>query len=493
MTEGFLPADADADPSARPHHHHLEQARAQVIELLSRQSVEKELLSRSESRKQDVVAQLVARQHQAALEQRLAHFHPADIAFVLESLAPEARDLAWSLVQPQRRGAVLLETSDVVRRALVTSMRPEEVAALAAPLDADDIADLISSLPEDARQQVLQHLDRADQAEVRSMLSFPEGTIGAMMDLDFVAVREDTTLEAVLRLLRRRKDLPAHTNQLFVVDRGNQLRGLLPVVRLLMGDPDTPVAEVMNPRPVYFYTDDKAREAIAAFEKYDLISAPVVNLHRQVVGRITVDTVLDEVRERAQAEGLRQVGLSEEDEDIFAPVIASARRRWPWLAINLATAFVASRVIGAFEGLIGTLVALAALMPIVASIGGNTGNQSVALVIRGLALDQLGAHQLRRILRRELSISALNGAMWGSVLGFATLLLYRDYRLALVITAALTLNMLVAALVGVLAPVLLQRFGRDPAMGSSIVLTATTDSMGFLIFLGLAQAFLVAG
>lgn len=491
MSEDPLPPDVDTDTSARPHHHHLEQARAQVIELLSRQAVEKELLSRSESRKQDVVAQLVSRQHQAALEQRLSHFHPADIAFVLESLAPEARDYAWALVRPERRGAVLLETADVVRRALVLSMRPEDVAAVAAPLDADDIADLISSLPEEERQQVLEHLDRADQAEVRSMLSFPEGTIGAMMDLDFVAVRDDTTLEAVLRLLRRRKELPSHTNQVFVVDRGNHLRGLLPISKLLLGDPEMPVGEAMSPRPLYFYTDDKTRDATAAFEKYDLISAPVVNLHKQVVGRITVDAVVDELKERAQTEGLRQVGLSEEDEDIFAPVAASARRRWPWLAINLATAFVASRVIGAFESIITTLVALAALMPIVASIGGNTGNQSVALVIRGLALGQLGAHQLRQILQRELSICALNGALWGGVLGFTTLLLYRDIKLALVIAAALTLNMLVAALVGVLAPVVLHRFGRDPAMGSSIILTATTDSMGFFIFLGLAAVFLV--
>ncbi|HEY0916994.1 MAG TPA: magnesium transporter, partial [Solimonas sp.] len=248
---------------------------------------------------------------------------------------------------------------------------------------------------------------------------------------------------------------------------------------------------VMNPRPVYFYTDDPSREAVAAFEKYDLISAPVLNLHRQVVGRVTVDAVLDEVRERAQTEGLRQVGLSEEDEDLFAPVVASAKRRWPWLAINLATAFFASRVIGAFESIIATLVALAALMPIVASIGGNTGNQSAALVIRGLALGQLSGDQLRRILRRELSISALNGALWGGVLALSTLLLYHQLPLAVVIAVALMLNMCVAALVGVLAPVILHRLGRDPAMGSSIILTATTDSMGFFIFLGLAAVFLV--
>ena len=479
------------------HHRHLEQARTQVIELLSRQAVERELVSRSsdgpaaQASKQDVVAQLVARQHQAALEQRLANFHPADIAFVLEALVPEARDLAWSLVRPERRGTVLLETSDVVRRALVLNMRPDEVANVVRPLDPEDIADLVASLPDEERQQVLEKLDQTDQAEVRSVLSFPPDSVGASMDLDFVSVREDASLEAVQRLLRRRKELPSHTNELIVVDRGNKLRGYLPLSRLLLGEPEATVAQEMSREPVFFYTDDRMQEAVTAFEKYDLVSAPVVNLHDQVVGRITVDAVVDQINERAQTEGLRKVGLSEEDEDLFAPIRHAAVRRWPWLAINLCTAFLASRVIGAFEDIIGALVALAALMPIVASIGGNAGNQSVALVIRGLALNQLAPAQLRRVLVREMGIAAINGALWGFILGGATLLLYRNFALSMVIAAALMMNLLVAATIGVCAPALLHRFGRDPVMGSSIVLTATTDSMGFFIFLGLAAIFLV--
>jgi len=323
------------------------------------------------------------------------------------------------------------------------------------------------------------------------VLSFPEDSVGAAMDLDFVSVREDASLEAVQRLLRRRKELPSHTNELIVVDRANQLRGFLPISRLLLGEPESTVAEQMSRDPVFFYTDDRMQEAVTSFEKYDLVSAPVVNLHDQVVGRITVDAVVDAIAERAQTEGLRKVGLSGEDEDLFAPIRHAARRRWPWLAINLLTAFMASRVIGAFEHTIGALVALAALMPIVASIGGNSGNQSVALVIRGLAMNQLGPSQLRRILVRELGIAVINGLVWGFVLGVATFVLYGDPKLALVIAVALTLNLLVAGFVGVCAPAVLHRFGRDPVMGSSIVLTATTDSMGFLIFLGLAAAFLV--
>ena len=484
------PADNSAQ---RPHYRHLEQARAQVIELLSRQAVERELLHRQggdTTRRQDVVSQLVERQHQAALEGRLASFHPADIAFVLESLQPDARDLAWSLVRADRRGAVLLETSDNVRRALVANMAPEDIAAVVAPLDSDDIADLIGSLPEDIGQQVVARLDNADQAEVRSMLSFPEGSVGALMDMEFISVREDASLEAVQRLLRRLKTLPPHTSEIFVVDRSNRLQGLLSLSRLVLGEPEAPVSGEMMRDVVFFFTDDRMRDAVDAFERYDLVSAPVVNLHDQVVGRLTVDDVVDEMRERANSEGLRQVGLSDE-QDLFAPVLKSARARWPWLGINLMTAFVASRVIGAFEPIIEVLVALAALMPIVASIGGNSGNQSAALVIRGLALNQLGSHQLWRMLEKELRIAAINGLLCGVILGIATIALYRDLALAAVITAALVLNLLTASLIGVLAPVLLHRFGRDPVMGSSIILTATTDSMGFFYFLGLAALFLV--
>jgi magnesium transporter len=476
---------------SRPHHRHLEQSRAQVIDLLSRQAVERELVSRSENIKQDVVAQLVARQQQAQLAQRLAGFHPADIAFVLESLAPEARQMAWQLVRPEQRGAVLLEISDAVLRTLVADMRPEEIAAVIRHLESDDIADLVASLPEDLGHEVLTRLDRADQAEVRSVLSFPEGSVGAMMDVEFVSVREDALLEAVLRLLRRRKnDLPDENTNIIAVDRSNHLRGMLSLEQLLLNEPEQTVAEVMTHDPVFFFTDDLVKDAVAAFEKYDLLSAPVVNLHQQVVGRITVDAVLDEIKERAESEGLRQVGLSE-DEDLFAPVIQSAKNRWPWLALNLLTAFVASRVIGAFEGIIVQLVALATLMPMVASIGGNTGNQTLALVIRGLALDQLGPAQLRQMFTKEFSIATINGLVWGGALGLMTLLLYRDFHLALVIAAALLLNFWVAAAAGVLIPLALHRFGRDPVMGSSVILTAMTDSMGFFIFLGLATIFLV--
>lgn len=476
---------------SHPHHRHLEHSRAQVIELLSRQAVERELLLRSDAGdKQDVVAQLVARQQLAALAQRLDHFHPADIAFVLESLTPDARHMAWEMVRQDRRGAVLLETVDSVRRSLVADMPADEVAALVAPLDSDEIADVLAELDEEARQQVLEKLDRQDQAEVRSVLSFPEGTAGAIMDIDFFTVREDASLEAVHRLLRRRKAMPQHTNELIVVDRSNHLCGVLPIEKLLLLEPEVEVRDVMMKEATFFFTDDPVRDVVDSFEKYDLLSAPVVSLHKQVVGRITVDAIVDAVQERAQAESLRQVGLSEDD-DTFGPALQNARKRWPWLALNLFTAFAASRVIGAFEHVIEQLVALATLMPVIASIGGNTGNQTMALVIRGLALNQMGPSQLRSLFQKEIAIAGFNGAIWGAALSLVTLILYQDYKLALVIGSAMVLELIVAASAGLVIPVLLQRFGRDPVMGSSVILTALTDSMGFFIFLGLAAAVLV--
>lgn len=480
------------EPKNQLHHRHLEQARAQVIELLTRQAVERELVSKSEGHggQDAVVSQLVARQQQTALQQRMLRFHPADIAFVLESLPRDAREMAWALVRPERRGAVLLETSDAVRRNLIEDMPPGEIAASLHHLESDDIADLIGSLPEDIGAQVLERLDRADQVEVRSVLSYPDGTVGAMMDLDFLTVRDDAALEAVLRLLRRKKKLPAETNQIVVVDRSNVLRGVLTLEQLLLSEPEQSVAEVMTPNPQFFYTDDPVTDAVAAFERYDLISAPVVNQHMEVVGRVAVDDIVDTIQAQQERDALRQVGLREE-EDLFAPVWQSGRNRWPWLALNLFTAFIASRVIGFYEPTIEKLVALAALMPIVASVGGNTGNQTMALVIRALSLNQLSGPLLRKMLIKELLIAALNGSVWGSVLGAMTFMLYHELPLTAVITAATVFELLLAATAGAMIPVLLERFGRDPVLGSSVLLTAVTDSMGFFIFLGLASLFLV--
>jgi magnesium transporter len=396
---------------------------------------------------------------------------------------------AWQLIARERRGAVLLELADAVRASLVTLLDEPELIALGRQMDAEDFADLVKDLPQERVDAVLAQLGSEERAEVRSVLSFPEGSVGALMHLDVVTVRADVTLEDAIASLRRRGSV-AQLTSLPVVDRNNVLQGTLPIDQLIVRDGGLAVSEVMDAEPKYFVTSDREAQAAEAFERYDLITAPVVNLHKQVVGLLTVDKVLEKVKQDSFKQALSQVGLSE-DEDLFAPIWQSGRKRLAWLGLNLLTAFVASRVVGGFEGSIAQLTALAALMPIVASIGGNTGNQTVALVIRGLALSQLNARNMLFLLRKELAIGAINGVLWGVVMAAATLALYRSLGLAAVMAAAMVLNMLVASAVGVLCPMILQRIGRDPVMGSSILLTAITDSMGFFIFLALASLWLL--
>ena len=475
---------------ASEHEKNVQATLQHILELLSKQRLVETLVSRQPMAQHDLVQSLVVRQHRTELRNRLARLHPADIAYVLESLPLEDRRLVWALVPTELDGAVLLEVSDAVRETLIADMDRREILEVAEHLDSDELADLVPDLPKDVVPELLGSLPSEDRAEVQSVLAFPEGTVGALMDLDLVSVREDKSLDVVHRYLRVRGELPPHCNQLTVVDRGAVLKGALPLDVLVTRDPEATVGDVMDREPVYFHTYDEARDASLAFDRYGLVSAPVVNAHGQVVGRLTVDAVMDYMRETAERELLSQAGLREE-EDLFAPVTKSARNRWGWLALNLLTAFIASRVIGAFEGTIEKLVALAALMPIVASIGGNTGNQTVALTIRGLALDQIQESNVRYLLRKEVTVSLLNGAVWGAVMGGLTYLIYRDWHLALIMLAAMSLNLLLASLAGVFIPLGLKAAGRDPALGSSVILTAITDSMGFLIFLGLAALFLV--
>jgi magnesium transporter len=323
------------------------------------------------------------------------------------------------------------------------------------------------------------------------MLSFPEGTVGALMEFDMVTVRDDVDVEVVLRYLRRHEELPEPFDQVFVVDRGGVLAGVLRLRDLLTSEPETPITEIMVRDPLTFSTHDPADEAVHAFERYDLVTAPVVNLHRKLTGVLHFAEVMDLISDKAENQPLKQVGLTE-DEDLFAPVVRSATNRWPWLGLNLLTSLIASRVIAAFEGTIQQQVALAALMPIVASIGGNTGNQTVALMIRGLALEQISAASLGLVIRKELGIAGINGLMWGTVVAIAAMLFYGQAMLSVVMGTAVAANLLIASLAGVFIPLTLHSVGRDPVLGSSVLLTFVTDAMGFLVFLGLATLWLVS-
>ena len=462
----------------------------EVQQLLARQKIVEGLVHRQDMPRHDLVETLVHKQHLAELRVKLDSLHPADIAYILEALPRDERILVWDMVKAERDGEILLEVSDAVRESLIESMAPAELVAAAEQLDADELADLAPDLPTEVIDDVFRSLDTEEREQLRAAMSYPEGSVGALMDFDLVSVREDVSLEVVLRYLRRFDELPDHTDQLFVVDRDEHLHGVLPLNVLLVNDPDAEVAALMQTDALTLQATDAADDAAQAFERYDLVSAPVIDAAGKLVGRLTVNAVLDHIREEAEAEQLAQAGLKEE-EDVFASIWDSVKNRWQWLAINLVTAFVASRVIGAFEGSIEKLVALAALMPIVAGIGGNSGNQTITMIVRAIALGQVGEDSERRLYRKEAGVALLNGLIWGGLLGLLAWWLYKDIRLGAVMTAAMTLNLLVAAAVGVAIPMTLQKLGRDPAMGSSVMITAVTDSGGFFIFLGLATLFLL--
>jgi len=474
------------------HHRNLQGTLEQVKTLLKRTALVDNLVRQSnrDSPRQELVQSLVAKQNRTALQQKLHTLHPADLAYVLESLPLDQRQILWELVSPEQYGAVLIEISDAVRDSLIAEMPHKEIIGATKHLDSDEIADLVPDLPQDVVKQVFNALDSQNRASVQCALSFPEESVGALMEFEVLSIREDITLDMVLRYLRSRKTLPDNISHLYVVDRMSTLKGVLYLKDVLLHDPHAHVSDYMMAEPLFFNTDDSADEAVLAFERYDLISAPVVNLHKQVVGQIHVDALMEFVHDSSQKDLLNQVGLHEE-EDLFAPIWKSGKNRWFWLALNLLTAFLASRVIGVFEDTIGQLVALAALMPIVASIGGNTGNQTVALIIRGLALQQINHSNLVYLVMKEASIALMNGLIWGTVVGLFAWGLYHQFALALVMLAAMMLNLLIAALAGIFIPFTLHKLGRDPVMGSSVMLTAITDSMGFFIFLGLASIFLV--
>jgi len=479
-----------SEVETRNPHSQLQDRLARVEELLRRQHLVEDLAHRQSGDHPDLVDGLVHRQPLAELQREIDGLHPADIAFILEALPPEDRLEVWNLVKSDNDGEILLEVSDAVRESLLADMDRPELLAAAEQLDAEEIADLAEDLPEDVLAELMHRLNAEQRERVQAAMSWEDDQVGAIMDFDMVTIRDDVTLETVLRYLRRLKELPEQTDKLFVVNKETVLTGVLPIRWLLVNDPSKEVSEVMAPDANTFHPEDDVAETAQAFERYDLVTAPVVDADGRLIGRVTIDAMVDVIREESDAEVRERFGLRE-DEDIFASVWRSLRNRWAWLAINLVTAFIASRVIGVFEDSIQKLVALATLMPIVAGIGGNSGNQTITMIVRALALDQVSPASARRLLRKELGVALLNGLIWGGVIGFVAWLLYRNIALGLVMTAAMTLNLLLAAAMGVMIPMTLIRFGRDPAMGSSVMITALTDSGGFFIFLGLATLFLV--
>ena len=416
----------------------------------------------------------------------LSSVNVAEIAILLDSLPAQQRDSIWPLIEPSDLGAVLLETQDDISDAKLKELDPEEIAAIVETLpDVDDQADIILALPTDKLVQTLHTLDANKREMLESVLSYSEDTAGGLMNIDQVTVRADVSLDVVLRYLRIRGELPDHTDQLFVTDRHDHYLGSLYLRDLLTNDLDVEVKSIMRTDVDAMHVHMSDNEVAREFEKYDLVSAAIVDEEHRLIGRITIDDVVDVIRDEGDHSIMSMAGLSEE-EDMFSPVLVTSKRRGIWLGINLLTAFLAAYVIGFFEDILDQVVALAILITIVPSMGGIAGSQTLTIAIRGLALGQLGSSNYRSLIKKEIAVGFLNGLMWALVVASLSIIWFGNFAIGMVIAFALVVNLLAGALAGAVIPVVLRQIGIDPAIAGGVVLTTVTDVVGIIAFLGLA-------
>lgn len=419
-----------------------------------------------------------------------AQAHPADIADALEQLTPAKRPLAWTHIPEDERGEVLSELNEGVFKDLAYELDTKELIDAIKILDIDEIADLIPDLPESVLADVLFAVDTETRASLGEVLSYPEDSAGGLMNLDAITVRDNISLDVALRFLRLKPELPEHTDTIYLVDRNNKLTGILPLEKLITGPANDPAKNHALDTPVSFFCLDGEEEVAKAFADYDLLSAPVVDAEQKLVGRITVDDVVDVIREQAEHDIMAAAGLREE-EDIFAPVGKTTKNRTIWLAVNLVTALLGSWVIGQFEGSIQKLVALAVLMPIVASMGGNAGTQTLTVVIRGMSTGTISRSNMFNVLKKETMVGILNGMIWALVIAAIAAAWYQDLFLGMVIAFAMMANLIMGAIAGVCIPIVLDKFGVDPALAGGVALTTVTDVVGYFSVLGLATLLLL--
>ncbi len=429
--------------------------------------------------------------HHELLEALLKPLHPADIAFFIESLpSDEERSIIWNNSPLTSQGDILFELNDSMRHQFVQQMSTSELVYATSLMDYDELADILQDMPSIVSRVLLESMETQHRERLESVLSYPDDTAGGLMNTDVISIRADIKLETVFRYLRIIKKLPDTTDKLFVINYQGFYQGVLYLSDLLTSDPRLTVREVMNQEVQSIHSTIESNDVVALFERRDLISAAVVDDENKLLGRITIDDVVDLIRDEGEHKLMGQVGLSE-DNDMFAPVWSSAKKRAIWLGINLLTALLASFVIGMFQLTIEKAVALAVLMPIVASMGGVTGSQTLTLVIRGMALGQLTKKNFKHLIVNELLVSLINGVLWAIILAVITEIWFDNYLLSLIIGVAIIVNLFAAALSGVIIPKIIDRFGADPALGGSVVLTTVTDIIGFFAFLGLASVFLV--
>lgn len=420
----------------------------------------------------------------------LEDMEPEDIAHLLEASPPKSRLVLWQLTDPEEQGEILEELSEDVKDGIMVRMQPEQLAAATEGMDTDDVAYLLRSLPDNVSQDVLSQMDAQDRARVEQALAYPEETAGGMMNTDVVTIRSDVTVDVVLRYLRMKGKLPEATDALYVVDENSRLIGELAITALLTSQPDTEVLEVMGDVDDAIPVDMSDSDVASLFERRNWVSAPVVDKEYQLVGRITIDDVVDIIREDAEHSMMSMAGLDDE-EDTFAPVLKSARSRSIWLGANVLAALAAASVSNLFENTLDQMAAIAVLMTIVPSMGGVAGNQTVALVIRGLAVGHIGDSNTRWLLNKEALVGLLNGVVWACIIGGVVVLWKGNLMLGGIIAAAMLTNLVVAGVAGVTVPILLKKMKVDPALAGGMALTTITDMVGLSVFLGLATLFLV--
>lgn len=413
---------------------------------------------------------------------------PTEVARLIEKSPPRERQILWNLVAHDLEPEVMQHLGDDIQADILSRMNTEEVAALTESLDSDDIVDILQQLPNRVMKETLRIMDKQNRQRVEQLLSYPEDTAGGLMNTDTTTIRPDITVETTLRYIRRHDEIPEMTDSLIVVSRKDSYIGLLPLTKLLVSDPGITIREIMitDIEPINANMADD--QVAALFEEHDLVSAPVIDDDGRLLGRITIDDVVDVIREDADHSLMSMAGL-DEDEDTFAPVMKTTRRRAVWLGINLLTAFIASAVIGLFEGTIEQVVALAVLMPIVASMGGIAGSQTLTLVIRGQALGHVEKANAGWLLNRELLVGLMNGVLWALVIAVVAIIWFQEINIGIVIALAIVINLIAGAMAGTLLPIGLKAVGIDPALAGSVLLTTITDVVGFFAFLGLATIF----
>ncbi len=438
---------------------------------------------------QNLMNALEASEHDEA-KQQIKELHPGEIALLLEAIQPKDRSILWPGIEISIQGEILKEVNEDVQSQLIDEMTIDSLVKATEKLDTDDLADIVPNMPETAVHSLLLTLDFKHRERLNKVLSYPENSAGGLMNTDFITVRPDVSIRAVIRYLRLLKEMPVDTDQVFVVDRNFNYLGSLLITSLLTEEPKQMVETLINndfSKPINADTDES--EVALLFEQRNLISAPVIDENNQLVGRITIDDVVDVILDQAEHSVMSMAGL-DEDEDVFAPIFQSTKRRSIWLGVNLITVFIAVYCIGLFEATLQQKIALAILMPVVASMGGIAGTQTLIIVTRGIATGKVTTANIKALVNKEVAVSGLNGIIWSIVIGLITYYWFSDLLLSLIIALAIITNLVVAAFSGAFLPLLLSKLKIDPALAGGVILTTITDVIGFVAFLGLAALFI---